>query len=121
MVKSKYVHWREPQVNHILKKIYGNKGESIAEVLIAALIISLGTILIITMINASFKLLTNEEKSYKEFIDAKNEFAATYYKETDATTKEITLQCAGYSNISKIINVYSKTFKGLTFYRLVAK
>ncbi len=105
-------------MNFISKKISDSKGESIAEVLIASLIISLGTILVITMINASFRLLTNEEKSYKEFIDAKNEFAATSYKDSDSATKEITLTCASYSNISKVIKVYSKTYKGLTFYRL---
>lgn len=61
-------------ISNVRSKISSNHGESIAEVLVASLVFALGMILLISMINASFRILTVEEKSYKDFVTEKNAF-----------------------------------------------
>lgn len=56
----------------IKKKISSKKGESIAEVLIAMLIVALGAILLASMVIGSRNLITKSEEAYTEQMTEKN-------------------------------------------------
>lgn len=108
-------------IRKILRKVSSKKGESIAEVLIAGLIISLGALLLASMINASFRLLTNEEKSYKEFIEVKNDFELLN-ESKDSESSNITITTTNVLGVPKTINnryvsVFSRGTPGNMFYR----
>ena len=56
----------------IKKKIDSERGESIAEVLIAMLIIELALIMVVSMIMSSGKMITNSEKGFDAYYLGKN-------------------------------------------------
>lgn len=66
------------------------KGESIAEVLLASLVISLGFVMLVSMIMASFHMIKNSEEKYKSHNNVKNVFEAApqtiAYPEEDAVS-----------------------------------
>ena len=109
----------------IKNKITSDQGETIAEVLIASLVIALGMILFVTMVNASFKILVNEDKHYREFVESKNAFELVAESTSGAeTTVNVTTDYYGVNktlgNVKPVI-VYSKAFEDITFYRYVPK
>ena len=53
-------------------KLRGNRGETIAEVLIAALVAAFAAIVLVSMVTASKNMLTKSEASYAAEIDEKN-------------------------------------------------
>ena len=104
-------------VDNIRKKLLNNHGESIAEVLVAALVIALGSILVVSMINASFRLLTAQENKYKEFISDKNVFEESAYT-VDESISSVSISCDDLSlEFSKSIKLYKKDGDDHTFYR----
>ena len=56
------------------RKLTSSSGESIAEILVASVVISLGSILLATMINASVKIVRNSENAFDSYYQAKNKF-----------------------------------------------
>lgn len=96
-----------------MKKVYAkllsSKGESISEVLVASLVIALGALLVATMISASFRLLSREEQSYKEYIEQKNIFE-TLSETKDAGTLNITVTASNTTNggLSRTVEVFSR-------------
>lgn len=59
-------------MNKILVKLKENQGESIAEVLVASLVIALALILLVTMTMASFRLTRKTENAFNDYYDSKN-------------------------------------------------
>ncbi len=59
----------------IIRRIGGSKGESLAEVLIALLISSLGLVLLAAMITSSGNMLTSSKAAMKEYVAAENRLA----------------------------------------------
>ncbi len=107
-------------VKTIKKKLQSSSGESIAEVLVAALVVSLGSILLISMVNASFNLLTAQEKKYREFISKKNDFEEKRYSEFESNIL-ITIN-GGEVTISKTVDMFSKVVdEDASFYRYEAR
>ena len=108
-------------IKDIKRKMSSNAGESIAEVLVAALIVVLGSLLMHTMVNASFRLLTKEEESYKELIDERNEFeidpAASKFSEDPFT---MTIQ-SGVGTYTRQVILYVKKVGDIDFYRYELK
>lgn len=56
----------------ISKKLNAQTGETITEVLVAALVISLGSILLATMINASTQIIRKAEIEFDGTVELKN-------------------------------------------------
>lgn len=110
----------------VKKRITSNRGETIAEVLVASLVIALGMILFVTMVNASFRLLKNEENSYKSFIETKNAFERIA-ENAEGHAGKVTvsvLQPGGTSTSLKCkddIEIYSRVSSEMTFYRYEPK
>ena len=112
--------------NRALMKLKSQKGETIAEVLVASVVIALGMILFVTMINASFRILNNEETAYKEFIDSRNAFERIAENNGSAagkvTIKILRESGEKYSLVcNDDISIYSKNAGDITFYRYEPK
>ena len=58
----------------MLAKLKSNSGESIAEVLVTAIIISLATLLFVNMVSTSTRIIERSEDSSKEYYGLKNAF-----------------------------------------------
>ncbi len=100
----------------MIRKIKSNHGESISEVLVAGLVMSLGFIMITSMINASFNLIKNTEAKYAIEIADKNEFEQIDFNAagTGLTAEMHIAKVSGCNaidnvNITDYVNVYSKT------------
>jgi competence protein ComGC len=57
----------------ILQKIHSQSGESLIETLVAMLVVSLGVIMLVTMVNASKKMLEGSDEYNKIYQDSHNE------------------------------------------------
>ena len=106
----------------VLEKIKSSSGETIAEVLVASLVIALGMILFAGMVNASFRLLTREQEKYAEFIEGKNEFERKQItEESERSSVKASMEFEGTTvNISESIPVdlYARALDDeTTFYR----
>ncbi len=111
-------------MNALYRKLSSNRGESIAEVLIAALVIALGMILLISMINVSFRILNKEEKSYKDFIEEKNAFEKLDEAEVYGNFS-VAISISNGANLdvldNRIVKVYKRSVSEETqFYRYEA-
>ncbi|MBR5341382.1 MAG: hypothetical protein IK151_05600 [Erysipelotrichaceae bacterium] len=54
--------------NTLIRKFRNNKGETIAETLVALLIAALGLLMLATAINSTVKIINNSNKKIKEYI-----------------------------------------------------
>ena len=109
-------------IKDIQKKLSSNTGESIAEVLVAALVVVLGSLLMYTMVNTSFRLLTKEEESYKEFIDERNEFEIDPAEETKKSEDPYTMTIqSGVGTYTRQVILYVKKVGDVDFYRYELK
>ena len=94
-----------------IKKIKNQSGESISEVLVASLIVSLAFIMVLSLIMASQKMIQKTDDMMKKYYDDRNAFEARsatsstgsiQVTSTDAVGAYITQEYRG-------INVQSKT------------
>ena len=109
-------------IKDIKRKMSSNAGESIAEVLVAALIVVLGSLLLHTMVNASFRLLTKEEESYKEFIDERNEFEIDPAAESKVSEDPYTMTIqSSVGTYTRQVILYVKKVGDVDFYRYELK
>ena len=63
-----------------MKKIQNRSGETIAEVLVASLVVVLGVLLFATMVSSSFNIIQKSEKKMKEIYAAESN--AEIYQES---------------------------------------
>ncbi|MCH4013773.1 MAG: hypothetical protein LKE64_05545 [Solobacterium sp.] len=75
-----------------MKMLRDNKGESLTEVLVAALVIALAMILVVNMVTASSKLVKQSETTFKSNMQEKN---AAEYGGSDGTADTTALPTAG--------------------------
>lgn len=64
----KHIHRR------IHRKLSSRSGETIGEVLAATVVVSLGAILLATMVSSSRNIITRSGEAYKDYMDRRNEF-----------------------------------------------
>lgn len=69
-------------MSKILVKLRNNKGESIAEVLVASLVIALALILLVTMTMAAFRLTRKAENAFNDYYDSENHAEESAGQET---------------------------------------
>ena len=69
----------------VVNKLKSNSGESIAEVLVTVLILSLATILFVNMVNAATRIIMRSEKSFKQYNNLKNAFEVGSTDDEDIT------------------------------------
>lgn len=63
-------------VKNLIKRLRGRAGESLAEVLVALLISTLGILLLGTMIQSARKMIVTSRSSYQDYIEAENALEA---------------------------------------------
>ncbi|MDD6257860.1 MAG: hypothetical protein PUA69_01150 [Erysipelotrichaceae bacterium] len=56
----------------ILRKLRSENGESIAEVLVATLVVALGSVLFVGMVSASEKIVRNSDTAYDKYLSDHN-------------------------------------------------
>ncbi len=102
----------------LVNRLSSHRGETISEVLVASLVISLGMLLVATMISASFRILSREEKSYREYIEQKNIFE-TYSESKDASTMTISITPseAGIGELKRDVEVFSRKIDDSTTFK----
>ena len=95
-----------------IKKIKSQSGESISEVLVASLIVSLAFIMVLSLIMASQKILQKTDNMMKNYYDDRNDFEAglatsstgiIQVTSTDAAGTYITQEYRGIDVQSKTI------------------
>lgn len=57
----------------LMRKLKSENGESIGEVLVAMLVVSLGSILFASMVTASQRLVTRSNKAYQSYVTSRNQ------------------------------------------------
>ena len=61
--------------NRVRAKLGSNAGESLTETLVAVLIVSLASILLVTMVQASRRVVTRSGSAYSDYISEHNDLA----------------------------------------------
>ena len=79
----------------MMKKLKSTSGETIAEVLVASLVVVLGILLYATMVSSSFRIITKAEKAMQELYSAESDVEAGV-----AGTPGIGVTFSGISGIS---------------------
>lgn len=77
----------------IKAKLKSQSGETITEVLVASLVVVLGSILLATMVSAAYRMIRNSEKAYDRYLAAQNAAASRgeiTYTRTDSSGNQIT-------------------------------
>ena len=60
----------------MIKKLKSNSGETIAEVLVASLVVVLAVLLYTMMVQSSFRIITTSEKAMKEMYETESSIEA---------------------------------------------
>ena len=61
---------------HMMNKLRNTSGETIAEVLVASLVVVLGILLYATMVSSSFRIVTKAEKAMQELYATESDVEA---------------------------------------------
>ena len=77
--------------NKLIRKIKSRAGESLAEVLIAVLIIAVSAMLLASMISSTLSIVTRSEAAYEEYYQ-ENETLETFSSSTPST---VTIKITG--------------------------
>ena len=83
--------------------IRNNRGESISEVLVASTVISLATILLVSMISASFRMIRNSDEKMGQYYEKRNEL-----EEMTETNSSSQLTITMKETLENLPGIYSK-------------
>ena len=92
----------------MVNKIRKNNGESLAEVLLALLIISLGVVLISTTIVASTKIIGKSETKLEEMYSTVNNLEQSSANTLKEPNKTVTIQIGNTKHSVKVSSYTSK-------------
>ncbi|MGI6055713.1 MAG: hypothetical protein ACOYBD_01820 [Bilifractor sp.] len=84
---------------HVRAKIASKAGESLTETLVAVLIVSLASILLVTMVQASRRVITRSGSAYSDYISEHNDLAVESSSQSSGEAEEITIAPVG--NVKK--------------------
>lgn len=87
-------------------KLGSKAGESLTETLVAVLIVSLASILLVTMVQASRRVVTRSGSAYSGYIKEHNELAVESSSQKNST--EITLTPAAGENDTSLREIHEK-------------
>lgn len=90
-------------MKRIVKKIKNNKGESIAETLIALLVSALGIMLLAGMIQTSSKLITNSNDRISKYVEQENAIV-----EYSGTPTSGTISLSPSNNLTAAVKINSE-------------
>ena len=84
----------------MMNKLRNKSGETIAEVLVASLVVVLGILLYATMVSSSFRIVTKAEKAMQELYAAESDVEAGIAGTPEI--KKATFTCTGISGFNGI-------------------
>lgn len=87
-------------------KLGSKAGESLTETLVAVLIVSLASILLVTMVQASRRVVTRSGSAYSGYIKEHNELAVE--SSSQKNTRDITLTPAAGENDTSLREIHEK-------------
>ena len=90
-------------INDIKNKLNSNSGESLSEVLITAVVISLAMILFVSMLSAAARLVDKSETHFHDNIEEKNQIEAMSGKDKVTITIRGTNDMSGAQAAAKLI------------------
>jgi len=96
-----------------MNKRLNNRGESLAEILVAVLIAALGILAVAGMIITASNLLTKSEKSMYELYDAQSAIEAQDTTALEVTNGTVTYQIGTSQSESDNVLVYTDSDTGL--------
>ena len=76
--------------NRVRAKLGSNAGESLTETLVAVLIVSLASILLVTMVQASRRVVTRSGSAYSDYISEHNDLAVEGSSQGSGSGEDIT-------------------------------
>ncbi len=81
----------------MIKKLKSNSGETIAEVLVASLVVVLAVLLYTMMVQSSFRIITTSEKAMKEMYETESSIEAGEVAPT-STSAPVSFEITGVAN-----------------------
>ena len=85
----------------ILRKLRSEKGESIAEVLVATLVVALGSVLFAGMVSASEKIVRNSDTAYDNYLNDHNAIE-DYENTSEGSSSSVSISSPDGDNSLKI-------------------
>lgn len=97
-------------MNKVFRKLKSQNGESIGEVLVASLIVALGSVMFASMVSASERLITRSEKAYQEYLKDHNSIEEITLDPKKGTEKPLKVSSDEDSHV-KILQSASENVK----------
>lgn len=85
MKQRKLIKQKKKDGQHLLSKLRSERGESLGEVLVAVLVVALGSLLFASMLTASIRIISKGKKTYHQNMNVKNQLEA-YQKGNSETS-----------------------------------
>ncbi|MFN2937452.1 hypothetical protein ACKX2D_00180 [Lachnospiraceae bacterium YH-ros2226] len=85
MKQRKLIQPKKQDGQHLLSKLRSEHGESLGEVLVAVLVVALGSLLFASMLTASIRIVSKGKKTYHQNMNVKNQLEA-YQKGNSGTS-----------------------------------
>lgn len=85
MKQRKLIQPKKQDGQHLLSKLRSEHGESLGEVLVAVLVVALGSLLFASMLTASIRIVSKGKKTYHQNMNVKNQLEA-YQKDSSGTS-----------------------------------
>lgn len=85
MKQRKLIKPKKQDGQHLLSKLRSEHGESLGEVLVAVLVVALGSLLFASMLTASIRIVSKGKKAYHQNMNVKNQLEA-YQKGNSGTS-----------------------------------
>ncbi|MDD6451383.1 MAG: hypothetical protein PUF56_05555, partial [Lachnospiraceae bacterium] len=76
MKQRKLIKPKKKAGHPLLSKLRSEHGESLGEVLVAVLVVALGSLLFASMLTASIRIVSKGEKTYHQNMNVKNQLEA---------------------------------------------
>lgn len=102
----------------MIRKLKSKKGESIGEVLVAMLVVSLGSILFASMVSASQRLATRSKKAYDSYVTARSQMESESGNTISTESSKVLLESdpEGTSDSKRICGISNQAKEEVTVY-----
>ena len=100
----------------MINKLKSKSGETIAEVLVASLVVALAVVLFAMMVSASFRIINTSERAMKDFYTAESDFESSISQSEGEPGTFIGNNLAYAGDLSSVpITIYS--IEGISAYK----
>lgn len=108
MKQRKLIQPKKQDGQHLLSKLRSEHGESLGEVLVAVLVVALGSLLFASMLTASIRIVSKGKKTYHQNMNVKNQLE-TYQKDSSGTSTSNVQTGTGQVSVSGTLHGIDST------------